>query len=246
MNETIKTMKNHRSIRKYKNEMISDDVLDILIDVAQHAPNSINGQQSSIIVIKDKETKKKISEYAGGQPWIEECPVFFVFVMDFYKTKLACDKNGRTQTITDSVESIMVGCVDIGLGMQNVITAAESLGLGTVCIGGIRNNPSDMIKILNLPQYTYPVVGLCLGYPADNSLLKPRMAKEVYCHMEKYNKEILSSAIDSFDEIIAKYLAEGNREQKVNWSSTTSNAYQHVYFPKVYQTLKEQGFKNDK
>lgn len=246
MNETIKVMKNHRSIRKYKNEMISDEVMDILIDVAQHAPNSINGQQSSIIVIKDKETKKKISEYAGGQPWIDECPVFLVFVMDFYKTKLACDKNGRTQTITDSVESIIVGCVDIGLGMQNVITAAESLGLGTVCIGGIRNNPSDIIKILNLPEYTYPVVGLCLGYPADNSALKPRMAKEAYCHMEKYNKEILNSAIDSFDEIIAKYLAEGSREQKVNWSSTTSNAYQHVYFPKVYPTLKEQGFKNDK
>lgn len=246
MNETIKVMKNHRSIRKYKNEMIPDEVINNLIDVAQHAPNSINGQQSTIIVIKDKETKKKISEYAGGQTWIEECPVFFVFVMDFYKTKLACDKNERTQTITDSVESIMVGCVDIGLGMQNVITAAESLGLGTVCIGGIRNNPSDMIKILDLPEYTYPVVGLCLGYPADNSAPKPRMAKEAYCHMEKYNKETLSSVIDCYDEIISKYLAEGGREHKVNWSSSTSNAYQHVYFPKVYPTLKDQGFKNEK
>jgi FMN reductase [NAD(P)H] len=246
MNETIKVMKNHRSIRKYKNEMISDEIIENLIDVAQHAPNSINGQQSTIIVIKDKETKKKISEYAGGQPWIEECPVFLVFVMDFYKTKLACDKNQRTQTITESVESIMVGCVDIGLGMQNVITAAESLGLGTVCIGGIRNNPGEMIKILDLPEFTYPVVGLCLGYPEDYSALKPRMAKEAYCHMEKYNKEILSSAIDNYDKVIASYLAEGGREQKVNWSSSTSNSYQHVYFPKVYPTLKEQGFKNDK
>jgi len=246
MNETIRIMKNHRSIRKYKDEMIPDEVIDNLIDVAQHAPNSINGQQSTIIVVKDKETKKKISEYAGNQPWIEECPVFFVFVMDFYKTKLACDKNHRIQTITDSVESIMVGSVDIGLGMQNVITAAESLGLGTVCIGGIRNNPSEMIKILDLPEYTYPVVGLCLGYPADNSALKPRMGKESYCHKEKYNKEVLTSAIDAYDEVISKYLAEGGREQKVNWSSSTSNAYQNVYFPKVYPTLKEQGFKNEK
>ena len=246
MNETIRVMKDHRSIRKYKNKEIPEEVINNLIEVAQHAPNSINGQQSSIIIVKDKETKKKISEYAGGQSWIEECPVFLVFIMDFYKTKLACDKNERTQKITESVESIIVGCVDVGLGMQNVITAAESLGLGTVCIGGIRSNPAEMIKILDLPEYTYPVVGLCLGYPSDNSEPKPRMAKEAYCHMEKYNKEILSSAIDSYDEVISKYLAEGGREQKVNWSSSTSNFYQHVYFPNVYPTLKEQGFKNDK
>lgn len=246
MNETISVMKSHRSIRKYKDQMIPDEVLESLIDAAQHAPNSINGQQSSIIVVKDKETKKKISEYAGGQPWIDECPVFLVFVMDFYKTKLACDKNGRTQTITDSVEAIMVGCVDIGLGMQSVVTAAESLGLGTVCIGGIRNTPSDMIQILDLPEYTYPVVGLCVGYPADNSAPKPRMPKEAYCHMEKYHKENLSSIIDSYDEVIAKYLVEGGRARKINWSSSTSNTYQYAYFPKVYPTLKEQGFKNEK
>lgn len=246
MNETIKIMKDHRSIRKYKNQMISDEVLENLIDVAQHAPNSINGQQSTVIVIKDKDTKKKIAEYAGGQPWIEECPVFLVFIMDFYKTKLAAEKNKRTQTITDSVESIMVGSVDVGLSMQNVITAAESLGLGTVCIGGIRNNPSEMIKILELPEYTYPVVGLCLGYPEDNSAPKPRMAKEAYSHMEKYNKEILPSTIDDYDEIMSKYLEEGGREEKINWSNNTSNIYQHVYFPKVYPTLKDQGFKNER
>lgn len=246
MNETINIMKNHRSIRKYKDQMISDEILDNLIDVAQHSPNSINGQQTSIIVVKDKEKKKKISEYAGGQPWIEECPVFLVFVMDFYKTKLACEKNGRPQTITDSVEAIMVGSVDVGIGMQSVITAAESLGLGTVCIGGIRNNPAEMIKILELPEFTYPVVGLCIGYPADNSAPKPRMDKKAYRHDEKYNKVGITEAIESFDEVIAKFLAEGGREQKGNWSISTSNAYQYVYFPKVYQTLKEQGFKNEK
>jgi len=244
MNQTIKVMKNHRSIRKYKDEMISDDVINELVDVTQHAPTSLNGQQSAVIVIKDKESKRKIERVAVEMPWIEECPVFFIFIIDFYKTKLACEKNGRKQTITDSVESIMIGCIDIGLSMQNVITAAESLGLGTVCIGSIRNNPAAIIELLELPKYTYPVAGLCLGYSEDHSKLKPRLDKASYCHFEKYSKENLKDAIDSYDELIVDYLKEVDREQEVNWSYNTSNFYKDNYYPKVYPTLKEQGFKN--
>jgi FMN reductase [NAD(P)H] len=246
MNQTIQVMKNHRSVRKYKDTMIPDDVINELVEVAQHAPTSLNGQQSTIIVIKDKETKKKIEQIAQEMPWIEECPVFFVFVIDFYKTKLACEKNGRLQTITDSVESIMVGSVDVGLSMQNVITAAESLGLGTVCIGSVRNDPAAMIKLLDLPEYTYPAVGLCLGYPEDYSKLKPRLGKESYCHYEKYHKEKFKAAIDSYDELMSRYLKEVDRENEVNWSYRTSDFYQKIYFPEVYPTLKNQGFKNDK
>lgn len=246
MNQTIQVMKNHRSIRKYKDKMIEDDVINELIDVAQHAPTSLNGQQSTIIVVKDKEIKRKIEQIAVEMPWIVECPVFFVFVIDFYKTKLACEKNSRKQTITDSIESIMVGSIDIGLGMQNVITAAESLGLGTVCIGSIRNDPAAIIRLLGLPEYTYPSVGLCLGYPEDYSKLKPRIGKEAYCHFEKYNKDNLSDAIDSYDELMSKYLKEVDRDKEVNWSYNTSDFYQSIYFPKVYPTLKKQGFKNNK
>jgi len=246
MNQTIQIMKNHRSIRKYKDIMISDEIINELVDVAQHAPTSLSGQQSTIIVIKDKESKKKIAQYAVDMPWIEECPVFFLFVIDFYKTKLACEKNNRIQTITDSVESIMVGSVDIGLSMQNVITAAESLDLGTVCIGGIRNNPVAMIELLDLPEYTYPLVGLCLGYPEDYSKIKPRLGKTSYFHFEKYNMESLKDAIDSYDELMEKYLKEVGREQEVNWSYNTSSFYKDNYFPEVYPTLKAQGFKNEK
>lgn len=246
MNEVINLMKNHRSIRKYTNEEVSEEIIENLIAVAQHAPNSINGQQSSVIVIRDKETKEKIAEYAGGQTWVEQCPVFLVFVMDFYKSKVACEKNGRELNITDSVEAIMAGSVDVGIAMQNVVTAAESLGLGVVCIGGIRKNPRGMIKILNLPEYTYPVVGLCLGYPSDNSRLKPRMDSKVYAHREKYNQEAIKETVDSYDELMSDYLTEIGREQEVNWSNNTSGVYQYVYFPQVYPTLKEQGFKNEK
>ena len=89
MNEVIRTFMNHRSIRSYKNEMIKDKDLDTIIRAAQAAPSSINGQQVSIIAVKDIERKAKIAEFAGGQKWIEEAPVFLVFASDFYRAKLA-------------------------------------------------------------------------------------------------------------------------------------------------------------
>ncbi len=244
MNQTIEIIKNHRSVRKFKDIMIPGNIVNELVLIAQHAPTSLNGQQTGIIVIKDRESKKKIEKVAVDMPWIIECPVFFLFIMDFLKTRIACEKNGRKQTITDSVESIMVGSVDVGLSMQNVITAAESLGLGTVCIGSIRNNPDVIIRLFELPKYTYPVAGLCIGYPEDNSRLKPRLDKSTYCHFEKYSQENFRNAIDSYDKLMVDYLKEVGREKEINWSYNTSSFYKDNYYPKVYLTLKKQGFRN--
>ena len=168
MNETIKTIQNHRSIRNFLDKSIDDEIIDEILKSSQAMPSSINGQQTSVIVIKDKETKAKIAELASGQPWIAAAPVFLVFVMDFYKTNLAAVKNGLNQIIHESVEGTMVGTFDAGLAMGGAIISAESLGLGIVPIGGVRMNPAEIIKLLGLPEYTYPVAGLAIGYPKDN------------------------------------------------------------------------------
>ncbi|MFA9465178.1 MAG: nitroreductase family protein [Velocimicrobium sp.] len=177
-------------------------------------PNSINGQQSSVIVIKDKETN------------------------------LAATKNGFQQIIHESIEGTMVGTFDSGLAMGASIIAAESLGIGIVPIGGIRKNPTEMIELLHLPEYTYPVAGLALGYPSDNSRQKPRLPFETYKHIETYKTEGLLKAINEYDKTMEDYLGEVGREKEVNWSNYTSNIYQSIYFPKVYPTLKNQKFLN--
>ena len=97
MNKVIESIQNHRSIRQYKEDAISDDMLHEIIQSAQAMPNSINGQQTSVIVVRDQETKNKIADIAGGQPWIAAAPVFILFVLDFYKTDLAAKKNGLEQ-----------------------------------------------------------------------------------------------------------------------------------------------------
>lgn len=246
MNETINSIKNHRSIRTYLEKDISEDILNEILKAAHSMPTSINGQQVSIIVVKDKEKKAELARIAGGQTWIEKAPVFLIFVADFYKTYLAGEKAGNSQIIHESVEGTVVGTFDSGLAMGAAIISAESLGLGIVPIGGIRREPEEVINLLKLPKYTYPVAGLCIGYPADESRKKPRLPIETFVHRDEYKTEDLEKFIEKYDENFEIYLKEIDREKEINWSANTSGIYKNVYFPKVYPTMKKQGFTNDK
>lgn len=246
MNETIRVIQNHRSIRSFLDKDIDDNIVDEILKASQSMPTSINGQQTSVIIIKDKETKAKIAHLAGDQKWIEDAPVFLVFLLDFYKSNLAAKKNGLTQVIHESVEGTMVGTFDSGLAMGAAIISAESLGLGIVPIGGVRKNPEELIKLLNLPPYTYPAAGLAIGYPKDNSHKKPRLPFNTFKHEEFYHTEGIKESIEQYDHDMEDYLKEIGREQEGNWSKYTSNIYQYVYYPQVYPTMKNQNFFNDK
>jgi FMN reductase [NAD(P)H] len=246
MNKTIETILNHRSIRQYLDKEIPDETLDSILKSMQAMPTSINGQQVSVIVIKDKATREKFAEISGGQSWIAQAPVFLVFIADFYKSYLAGKKTGKEQVIHESTEGSIVGTFDGGLAMGAAIIAAESLGLGIVPIGGIRRDPQAVIDLLELPKYTYPLAGLCIGYPENPSRQKPRLPKPTFIHEEKYNKEQLEEHIDEYDEIMKPYLKEIGREEEKNWTERTAGVYKHVYFPLVHPTMKSQGFLNDK
>ena len=243
MNKTIEVIQNHRSIRQYLDKDISDDIIDEIVKSAQAMPNSINGQQTSVIVVKDKAKKEKLAELTGNQTWVAQYPVFLVFVMDFYRTHLAAKKNNVEQVIHEYNEGIQVGSVDVGIALGAATIAAESLGLGVVPIGGIRKNPEEVIKLLELPKYTFPLVGLVVGYPANNSHKKPRIAFDSFRHLDKYNKEIVEASIDPYDDEMSEYLKEvGRYDKEKNWSYSTSGFYKYNYYPKGSSTLEEQGF----
>lgn len=245
MNQTIRAIKNHRSIRSYLDKDIPNEMLTEILEAARSMPTSINGQQISIIVIKDKGKKEKIAEWAGGQPWIAQAPVFLVFVADFYKAYIACEKNGTQEVIHESIEGTLVGAFDGGLAMGAAIISAESLGLGIVPIGAVRRKPQEVIDLLGLPKYTYPLVGLVIGYPTDASAQKPKFPLETLVHVEQYQKDGVRSAIDEYDATMSKYYSDRG-DKETNWSKQVANAYQQVYFPEVYPTMKKQGFRNDK
>ena len=246
MNTTIETFLNHRSIRQFEERSIETEKLDAILKAVHSAPTSINGQQVSIIVVTDKEKKAKVAEYAGGQTWIDQAPVFLLFVMDYHRAAIAAKLNDEKLVITESVESIIVGSVDAGIAMGTAIGAAESMGLGIVPIGGIRKSPEEMIELFELPEFVYPVAGLVMGYPSDLSAKKPRIPMAIFRHENVYNPN-QEAALTAYDQDMSTYMKErtaGTSDR--NWSQGVAGTYKYVYFPKVYPSLKKQGFLNDK
>ena len=229
MNPVLECLFNHKSIRKYKDQPLEDEKLQYIINAAQRAPTWCNGEQVSIIAIKDKERKKIFETLCWGQKYISECSVFLIFCTDFYRVSLAFEKEGKSEEFKKYItefDPILIGSHDVGIAIQNAVVAAESLGLGTVDIGAIRTKINDVSKELNLPKYVIPMIGLCVGYPDTNPGLKPRIPMKGVFFEEKYDTEKAKAGVEEYDEILKKYLAERDSNSRdSNWSKSITKTY---------------------
>ena len=164
MQDIFKILGSHRSIRKYKDEPIPDKLLNNILTSARQAPTSSNLQAYSIIVIKDREKKKTLSNLCGGQPWVESCPVFLAICPDLYRLQKVCEI--RNYKPNDQyIEMFIIAVVDAALVAQNITVAAEASGLGICMIGGIRNNPDKVCELLRLPEKVFPPNIATTGVP---------------------------------------------------------------------------------
>lgn len=247
MNETINTIKNHRSIRDFDlTRDVSEAQVEAMIHAAMAMPNWINGQQVSIIEVRDNEKKAKLAKAAGNQSWIDEAPVFLLFCIDFNRAKLAAEKNGAQFQIVDDIEAVMVGSTDVGIALGTAVIAAESMGLGTVPIGGVRKNPQVFIDELKLPKYVFPISGLVVGVPRIVPDQKPRLPFQATYHKEQYDAGIQNESINQYDDIISSYMLERtNGQDSRNWSSNIAHFYDtgfDQYRKHSSTVLKQQGF----
>lgn len=245
MNETLKVLHSHRSIRSYTDEPVSDEMLNQIVEAAHRAPTSMNMQEISLVVVRDPAKRARIAELAGGQPWIAKAPVFITLVIDFHKVRLGLDKAGKTLVAHESMEGFGVAAVDAGIALGSMIAAAHSLGLGIVPIGGIRRNPQAMIELLELPPLTFPIDGLCIGHIASDVPQKPRMDIAAFRHDERYDGNKLSAAIDAYDQTIMDYWQQIGRSDGLPWSANLA-PLSTVYFPEVRPVAAKQGLLNDK
>jgi FMN reductase [NAD(P)H] len=241
MNETIRLLQAHHSSRSYKADAIPEEILDAVIESARRAPTSTNSHEISLVVVRSEKSRARIAEIAGGQPWIAQAPVFIAVIADFYKTGLGVKKAGGVQVFQRSLEGILAAVSDAGIAMATLMTAARAFGLGVVPIGGIRRDPQAMIDLLRLPPNTFPVDGIVLGYVAEESPQKPRMAIESFRHEETYHPEGLEPAIDAYDRILQDYWQKIGRADGLSWSANMAQHYS-TFSRLIKAVAQKQGF----
>lgn len=242
MNAVLNTLTQHRSIRRYTDEPVSDAHLNAIAQAAMAAPSSVNGQQVTIVCVQDAAKKQRIAEIAGGQPWVAQAPVFLLFCMDFQRAEVAMALHGETLAIHNSIEAQLVGACDVGLMMGNAIAAAESLGLGIVPIGGIRRDPLALVELLALPQLVFPLCGLTVGHPASSSECKPRLPQNVVFHRESY-QPVETADIEEYDRLLSAHMTRVTHGKLTQgWSDSLCSYYRQNYAPEVRPALLRQGF----
>ncbi|WP_233114344.1 nitroreductase family protein, partial [Aggregatibacter actinomycetemcomitans] len=130
--------------------------------------------------------------------------------------------------------------VDTGIMSQNVLLAAESLGLGGVYIGSLRNEMEAVGKLLNLPEHCLPMVGMCLGYPNQDPPSKPRLPKETLFFENRY--QLLDTAkLDEYNATVADYYRQRSNID-MDWSRNVMKSLDKPIRPNVLAYLQQQGF----
>jgi len=237
MNNTIETILAHRSIRKFTEQNISPETLTTLIDCARAASSSSNIQCVSIIRVTDPSLREQLVECAGGQTYVASAAEFLVFCADF---------NRHQQIKPDAklgfTEQTLIGAVDSALMGQNCLLAAESLGLGGVYIGGLRNNPDRVCELLKLPEHVFPMFGMCLGYPDQEPGKKPRLPADLVLHTNEY-QALDTQVLSDYDQTMRDYYdvrTAGKVDQ--SWSDQISTILSKEARPFMKDRLNQQGF----
>ncbi|WP_242419926.1 nitroreductase family protein, partial [Frankia sp. CpI1-P] len=162
--ETVTLQLAHRSVRRFTPRPVTDDELAALVAAAQSASTSSNLQAWSVVAVRDPQRKDRLAALAGNQRFISEAPLFLIWIADLSRAHRLADGAGagRVPEGTDYLESTILGFVDAALAAQNAVVAAESLGLGTVFVGAVRNHPEQIAAELGLPPHAAAAFGLAV------------------------------------------------------------------------------------
>ena len=242
MNKVMELLKSHTSVRKFTDKLVDEKLLHQIIQSSQYASTSNHIQAYTIIRVKDQDKKKTLAQLSGNQPYVEDCPIFLVFCADLNRLEKACTMNNETIE-SNSTEVFIMATVDIALVAQNIMVAAESVGLGGVYIGGIRNNPQDICDLLQIPHHVYPVFGMCLGYPEKTNGTKPRLPLSLVLKEDTYSTDGDEEQLKEYDDLISDYYKERTNNKRSNtWSEGIATFLKAKQRPHMKAFLQSKGF----
>jgi nitroreductase len=247
----LETIFEHRSIRKFTEKDVSDEVLNNVLKAAFRGSTTGNMQVYSIIITRDSENKKAILPAHFGQKMVSEAPVVLTFNADFNRFNKWCEQR-KAEPGYDNFLSFLTAAIDAIIAAQNAAIAAEAQGLGICYLGTTIYTADQLIEFFELPKGVVPITTLVLGYPAESPDLVDRLPAEGVVHYEKYKqytsedidaiymeKESLQQTKDLIEENKTETLAQIFTEKRYTKANNTA------FSQKLLDILVQQGFMNN-
>lgn len=244
----MESIRNRRTIRKYKSQDISADLLNGLIEEASRASTMGNMQLYSVIVTRSKEMKSKLAPMHFNQPMVTTAPVVLTFCADFNRFSLWC-RQRKAEPGYNNFLSFINALSDALLFTQNFCTLAEDAGLGICYLGTTIYNPEPIIDLLNLPELVVPVATITVGYPDECPSQPDRLPLNGIIHEETYRQY----TPDDIDNIYSykESLPENLNFISINNKETLAQIFTDIRYKKsdnefmssgLIRVLQKQGF----
>lgn len=250
--ETLKTLLEHRSIRKFKKQTIEDDILNQIINAGFRASTTGNMQVYSIIITKDEKRKEELCKFHFGQTMVKEAPVVLTFCADFNRFNKWCEQR-NAEPGYDNFLSFITASIDALLAAQNIAIAAEDFGLGICYLGTTIYMADKIIEFLECPKGVVPITTLVIGYPDETPELVDRLPFEGIVHNEKYtdyDKETIDKIYKEKEELpLTKKLIEENQMDNLAqiFALKRYTKKDNVHFSNTFlQTIENMRFMNNK
>jgi len=196
--DELARMAGHRSHRRFADRAVAPALLELLFACALSAPSKSDLQQADIVRVAERARIKAIADGIPDMPWIANAPVFLVFCGNNRRIRQIGEWRGKPFA-NEHLDHFMNAAVDAGIVMTSFIRAAEAVGLGCCPISAVRNQPEATSRLLDLPAGVFPVAGLCVGYPAEEGRITPRLSLQVTVHTDRYDEAGLKEKIEAYD-----------------------------------------------
>ena len=207
MNELVDLIRSHRTIRRFTEEPVDDDMIRTAVAAAQRASTSSNVQAYGLLRVRDSAKRAELARLTGGQPQVAKAGAFFVVCADQRRHRLVAEARGAP--FEADLETFLVGVIDAALFAQNLVLAFESAGLGICYIGGLRNELPEADRVLGLPRDVFGLFGLCVGVPDESPLERPRLGVDAVLFDDEYpSDDVAARHVEEYDERMRAYYAE--------------------------------------
>ena len=245
----LESMKNRRSIRKYTDQDISDDLLNELFEIASRASNTGNMQLYSVVVNRDRESKERQAPFHFNQSMVTEAPILLTFCADANRfVKWAGLRKAKAGF--NNLQTFIAATIDAMLFAEAFCEAAEVKGLGICYLGTTAYNADKIIEVLSLPYLVVPVVSVTVGYPEMPLPAQPdRLPLEAIVHNETYH-DFTPESIDRIYkvreelEVNKQYVAENHKETLAQvFTDVRYTKANNEHFSEVFlNVLRKQGY----
>ena len=244
----MKNLLTRRSIRKYSEKEVSEELLNRLMNEAARTQTMGNLQLYSVVITRSNEMKAKLAPAHFNQPMVTEAPVVLTICADFNRTSTwARCRNANPGY--DNFLSFINAATDALLYTQTLCNLFDEEGLGYCYLGTTVYQPQQIIDVLRLPQLVMPVATITVGWPAEEPPLSDRLPLESFIHQETYN-DYLAMDIDKY-YAAKEALPENQQFVEINHKETLAQIFTDIRYTRkdneamsktLFETLIQHGF----